>query len=59
VDAIGVKAALSNGQLGGPALVRLRDRIDAIAATNAGVAFVSFADSLLLKVNGNWVLATP
>ena len=51
VDAIGVKAALSKGQLAGPALVRLRDRIDAIAANHLGVAFVSFADSLLLKVN--------
>ena len=51
VDAIGVKTALSKGQLAGPALVRLRDRIDSIAATNLEVAFVSFADSLLLKVN--------
>jgi hypothetical protein len=51
VDAIGVKAALSKGWLAGTALVRLRDRIDAIAAASPGVAFVSFADSLLLKVN--------
>jgi hypothetical protein len=51
VDAIGVKVALSKGQLAGSTLVRLRDRIDTIAAANPRVAFVSFADSLLLKVN--------
>jgi hypothetical protein len=51
VDAIGVKAALSNGSLSGPALVRLRDKIDRVAADYPHIAFVSFADSLLLKVN--------
>lgn len=51
VDAIGVKSALLNDQLGGPKLVSLRDRIDEIAAHNPGIAFVSFADSLLLKAN--------
>ena len=51
IDAIGIKAALSNGQLGGSKLVRLRNRIDEIAAQHPGIAFVSFADSLLLKMN--------
>jgi hypothetical protein len=51
VDAIGVKDALSRGQLAGPKLVRLRDRLDAIADANPGLAFVSFADSLLIKMN--------
>ena len=51
IDAIGVKAALAAGQLDGSVLVRVRDRIDRIAASSPEVAFVSFADSLLLKVN--------
>lgn len=51
IDAIGVKAALSSGQLFSSKLVQLRDRIDQIAESNPGVAFVSFADSLLLKAN--------
>lgn len=51
VDAIGVKLALTRGQLNGKKLVQLRNRIDEIAGANPGVAFVSFADSLLLKIN--------
>ena len=51
VDAIGVKAALLRCTLSGGKLVQLRDRIDQIADANPGVAFVSFADSLLLKAN--------
>ena len=51
VDAIGVKKALMAGQLVGKKLLKLRDRIDEIAESNPGVAFVSFADSLLLKAN--------
>jgi hypothetical protein len=51
IDAIGVKNALAKGRLEGPSLVSLRDRIDLIAAANPEVAFVSFADSLLLKAN--------
>ena len=51
IDAIGVKAALTSGRLGGLKLVQLRNRIDEIAAENQGIAFVSFADSLLLKMN--------
>jgi hypothetical protein len=51
IDAIGVKHALTTGQLSGRKLVTLRDRIDEIADATPGVAFVSFADSLLLKAN--------
>jgi len=51
IDAIGVKAALLGNHLDGPKLVRLRDRIDLIASANPGVAFISFADNILLKIN--------
>lgn len=51
IDAIGVKAALSRGQLSGSRLIQLRNRIDEIAAASPGIAFVSFADSLLIKSN--------
>lgn len=51
VDAIGVKHALSGGKLAGEVLVRMRQRVDAVATENPGVAFVSFADSILLKTN--------
>jgi hypothetical protein len=51
VDAIGVRRALSAGRLGGEALLRMRQRVDAVAAEHSGVAFVSFADSILLKIN--------
>jgi len=51
VDAINVKKALSSGTLTRQQFIELRDRIDAIAAANPFVAFMSFADSLLLKSN--------
>ncbi|MEI2678600.1 MAG: hypothetical protein V9G29_12515 [Burkholderiaceae bacterium] len=51
IDAIGVKNALRGGTLSGSRLINLRDRIDRLADTTPGVAFVSFADSLLLKAN--------
>lgn len=51
IDAIGVKQALLTGQLSGNKLITLRNRIDEIADATPGVAFVSFADSLLLKAN--------
>jgi hypothetical protein len=51
IDAIGIKQVLTTGQLSGSKLITLRDRIDQIADATPGVAFVSFADSLLLKVN--------
>lgn len=51
VDAIGVKAAINGGELPGEKLVALRNRIDELSAGTPAVAFVSFADSLLLKEN--------
>ncbi|MCV2357316.1 hypothetical protein LNV09_24490 [Paucibacter sp. B2R-40] len=51
VDVIGVKNALRGGGLSGAKLIALRDRIDLLADATPGVAFVSFADSLLLKAN--------
>ncbi len=57
VDAIGVKLALAAGAVSTAQLDDLRDRIDQIADRHTDVAFVSFADSLLLKANwsvGQW-----
>ena len=51
VDAIGVKGALERGELSRVKLIELRDRIDALASANPTIAFISFADSLLLKSN--------
>lgn len=51
IDAINVKKALASGSLTRSKLLELRDRIDEIAASNPSVAFMSFADSLLLKSN--------
>lgn len=51
VDAIGVKAALARGALKRLKLIELRSRIDEIAAESPSVAFISFADSLMLKSN--------
>jgi hypothetical protein len=51
VDAIGVKKAIRQGTLSGSRLIQLRDRLDQLADATPGVAFVSFADSLLLKAN--------
>ena len=51
VDAINVKEALASGSLTRSRLIALRDQIDKIAASNPSVAFMSFADSLLLKSN--------
>jgi hypothetical protein len=51
IDAIDVKKALAGGKLTRAKLIELRNRIDEIAAANPEVAFVSFADSLLLKSN--------
>jgi hypothetical protein len=57
VDAIGVKKALIAGEISTAQLDDLRDRIDSIALRHPDIAFVSFADSLLLKANwsvGQW-----
>lgn len=51
IDAIDVKDALNNGLLTREKLIRLRDRIDAIAERHLDVLFISFADSVLLKSN--------
>lgn len=51
IDAINVKKALACGLLTRSKLVSLRDKIDEIAASNPSVVFMSFADSLLLKIN--------
>ena len=51
IDAIGVKTAIAHGTLTGQRLVHLRERIDEIAESSPQIAFVSFADSLLLKIN--------
>ncbi|KRA61789.1 hypothetical protein ASD79_06680 [Caulobacter sp. Root655] len=56
VDAIGVKAALADGCLTADRLADLAARIDAIAADHPTIAFVSFADSLLLK--SHWSVGT-
>ena len=56
VDAIGVKQALQNDALSREKLILLRDGIDAIAARNPRISFISFADSLLLK--SNWSLGS-
>ena len=45
------QASVHHRTLSGSKLVTLRDRIDEIADATFGVAFVSFADSLLLKAN--------
>ena len=51
IDAIGVKSAIRHQSLSSAKLIDLRDRIDVLADASPGVAFVSFADSLLLKSN--------
>ncbi|WP_156964571.1 hypothetical protein [Methylocapsa aurea] len=51
IDAINVKKALASGTLTRVKLIELRDRIDEISSGNPTVAFMSFADSLLLKSN--------
>lgn len=56
IDAIGVKKALANGSLTREKLIRLRDCIDDIAKRYPAIAFISFADSLLIK--GNWSVGT-
>ncbi|MCU0732188.1 MAG: hypothetical protein MUE84_11480, partial [Hyphomonas sp.] len=59
VDAIGVKDGLIAGTITQEKLYDLRRRIDVIAAKHLDAAFVSFADSLLIKTNwtvGQWDL---
>lgn len=49
VDAIGVKRLLQSGNIDGDSLRSLRDRVDEIAARYSNFAFISFADSMLVK----------
>lgn len=51
VDAIGVKAALAEGTITRPKLIALRDKIDDLSARFPSLAFISLADSLLVKSN--------
>jgi hypothetical protein len=57
MDAVGVRKALREGAITTQKLDDLRTRIDEIADAHPQIAFVSFADSLLLKANwtvGQW-----
>lgn len=54
IDAIGVKDALENGKITKEKLIELRSGIDSIAEKHPDIAFISFADSLLLK--SNWTV---
>ncbi len=57
VDANGVKAALAAGTITPDRVTDLTARIDAIAAANPTLAFVSFADSVIVKAGwsvGTW-----
>ena len=49
VDAIGIKDLIQKGRLPSASLLALRGRIDLIAAKYSHLAFVSFADNLLVK----------
>lgn len=52
IDAIGVKNKILSGKLQHEDLAKLRSAIDGLAEDYQELAFVSFADSLLIK--GNW-----
>lgn len=51
IDAIGVKSALFGGQITEAKLLELQRGVDAVAAIDPEMIFVSFADSLLIKIN--------
>ena len=48
-DAIGVKKAIKSGQLSSDRLANLRCRIDDLAKNHQEAAFITYADSLLIK----------
>lgn len=54
VDAIGFEDALRSQKISRDQLLLLRSKIDDLAASQPNVAFLSFADSLLLK--SNWTV---
>lgn len=51
IDAIGVKNAIFTDQLTTAKLIELQAGVDQLAAQHPDMAFVSFADSLLVKAN--------
>ncbi len=51
VDAIGVKNAIRDSLLNKEKLIELRERVDELADKESEIAFISFADSLILKTN--------
>jgi hypothetical protein len=51
IDAIGVKNAICDNLLTKEKLLKLRDKLDALAAQHEDISFISFADSLILKSN--------
>ncbi len=51
IDAIDVMKALESGKITREKLIKLRSRIDSISEKYPNVAFISFADSILLKSN--------
>ena len=51
IDAIGVKKAMQDGVLTKDKLIELRGAVDKLAHTEKSIAFISFADSLILKAN--------
>lgn len=51
VDAIGVKREILRGTISQKKLCDLRDRIDHISSKNTDILFLSFADSLIIKLN--------
>jgi hypothetical protein len=51
IDAIGVKDRIRKGTLTPQSLIELRTRIDELAGRHPEASFVSFGDSLLIKVN--------
>lgn len=54
IDAIGVKNALANNEITKEGLASLRIQVDEIAQRFPNVAFISFADSIILK--SNWTV---
>ncbi|QLC23968.1 hypothetical protein HFP57_02250 [Parasphingopyxis algicola] len=56
VDAVGVKKALAEDRLSADRLASLQGHIDDLASKHTDLAFVSFADSLIVKTN--WSVGT-
>jgi hypothetical protein len=60
VDAIGVKAAILEGRLTRELLLLVRHEVDVLADRYPNVAFISFADTLLIKYNWSYLpLGSP